>query len=433
MGALTDIIRNRPGALPSASGAASLSVPGTPSMAAWLRGLTLPPTPTSIINGLGFGGGGSVVVPSGIDTSGEAFAGTAPFAVPGGIGGGGGGSGWGNTLSPLMRLFGGPRGTNGAWSGLLGGGTYQSGGMTLPWDFGAPGSPSDTGHALGGFSGLISSFKKMDLGGFTRGVPVGTATAGPNGEPAEGGISGVSGLAGAALSTGGMLLATRGLLGTSRGTWGGVAEGTLGGAMIGFEAGGPLGAAIGAAVGAGIGLGEKLFGVESPEKEAERLIKQIYGVRIDDALGRQIAQLAQQKYGGHISIAVRDPEVRKMVLLYSQATGQKMPMSAATPQSASLAEMAGKLYQQAVYVNGTPNTFQSNLPVLGGYATGNYPAPTSLTLNVGGQSAADLLEGRVARTVTPSYIQDGYSDALSASDGRLQNSAMMQQPGLLIS
>jgi len=33
------------------------------------------------------------------------------------------------------------------------------------------------------------------------------------------------------------------------------------------------------------------------------------------------------------------------LVLCSEATGQKMPLSAATPQSASLAEMGGRLYQ----------------------------------------------------------------------------------------
>jgi hypothetical protein len=131
---------------------------------------------------------------------------------------------------------------------------------------------------------------------------------------------------------------------------------------------------------------------------------------------------------------VRDPDVRKMLMLYSEATGQKMPLSATTPQSASLAETGGKLYQQATYVNGTPYTFQSNLPVLGGYATGTYPSSHStVVLNVNGQSAADLLEGRIANTVTPGFVQSQWSSAAAGSDGRLQNSAVIQQPGLVVS
>ena len=87
---------------------------------------------------------------------------------------------------------------------------------------------------------------------------------------------------------------------------------------------------------------------------------------LNEAMAKQIVSIAQQKYASHVSIAVRDPDVRKMLELYAQGTGQKMPMSATTPHGGSLAEQNGNLYQQASYVNGSPYTFQSSLPVLGG-------------------------------------------------------------------
>ncbi|HZV06994.1 MAG TPA: hypothetical protein VE999_18070, partial [Gemmataceae bacterium] len=208
----------------------------------------------------------------------------------------------------------------------------------------------------------------------------------------------------------GMMLAMNGLFGSSRGTWGGIAQSTAGGALIGEQIGGPLGAAIGAGAGFLAGLGEKLFGVESPENEAIRLVKQLYSINIDMQTAKQIVSIAQQKYAGHVGIAVRDPDVRKMLMLYSQATGQKMPLSAGTPQSASLVEMGGRLYQQATYVNGMPYTFQSNLPVLGGYATGTYPSPGPMMLqvNVQGQGAAQFVAGQV---VTPEFVQAQWSSA----------------------
>ena len=94
--------------------------------------------------------------------------------------------------------------------------------------------------------------------------------------------------------------------------------------------------------------------------------------------------------------------------------------------------MGGKLYQQATYVNGMPYTFQSSLPVAGGYATGTYPTPgpMSLQLNVSGQGAAQFVAGQV---VTPEFVQSQWSSAAAGSNGRLQNSAVIQQPGLVIS
>src|SRR5208337_4706348 len=111
-----------------------------------------------------------------------------------------------------------------------------------------------------------------------------------------------------------------------------------------------LGAAISAGADFLVGLG-KLFGVESPENEARRLIKQLYSISIDNSMAKQIAGIAQQKYAGHVSIAVHDLDVRRMRMLHSEATGQKMPLPATTPQSGSLAEMGRKLYQRATYVN----------------------------------------------------------------------------------
>jgi hypothetical protein len=37
------------------------------------------------------------------------------------------------------------------------------------------------------------------------------------------------------------------------------------------------------------------------------------------------------KYAGHASIAVGDPDVRKMLMLYSGGHGRKMPLSTTTP------------------------------------------------------------------------------------------------------
>ena len=244
----------------------------------------------------------------------------------------------------------------------------------------------------------------------------------------------------------GFMLANAGLLGNRRGSWGGIAEGTGGGALvgagIGMQFGGPEGAAIGAGIGAaaglGIGLAEKALGLLSPEEEAKKQAKSVYGITISTAMANQIVGIAQSKYGGtkkeFIQLAVRDPSTRQMLQLYATGTGQKFPMLASTPQAGSLSESGGKLYQNATYPFGNPYTFQSSLPVAGGFATGQYPSsPGSVTLNVNGQSAADLLEGRIASTVTPGYVQDQYSSALASSNGRLANSAAIQQPGLITS
>jgi hypothetical protein len=349
-------------------------------------------------------------------------------------------------LNPMATVLGG------------GGGVSVGGGVSTSADIptlnhAASGGPGFLGKILGGgqqgaanplsgIQGMLKGFKGVNWGGITR-TParytmdadgnVTAGTVGPDGTTNYGGkITGANGALGAAMGAGGMMLAQQGLLGSIRGTWGGVAMGTAGGAAIGFQQGGPLGAAIGGAAGLLIGVGEKLAGVETPENEAKRLVKQLYAVNIDNAMARQIVSLAQQKYAGHVSIAVRDPDVRKMLELYAQGTGQKMPLSATTPRGGSLAEQGGNLYQQATYQYGVANTFQSPLPVmgLGGGPGGSYPNPggpntsggmgTTIALNINGQP------------ISPEFVADSSMAAQNSSYGRVQQSANLQVPGLMV-
>ncbi|MGA2119665.1 MAG: hypothetical protein ABSH56_33585 [Bryobacteraceae bacterium] len=165
------------------------------------------------------------------------------------------------------------------------------------------------------------------------------------------------GLQGAATSpaagAAGMMLATHGLI-TDAGTWSGALQGAAGGALIGDQIGGPLGAGVGASLGFEVGAIEKLLGVKSPAQKAHDDIKSIYNVSIPTNSGtiKQVVQIAQSQFGGDIAVAVRSPSVRQLVMLYSEATGQKMPLSATTPYAGSLVEQGGKLYQQASYQDG---------------------------------------------------------------------------------
>jgi hypothetical protein len=259
---------------------------------------------------------------------------------------------------------------------------------------------------------------------------------------------------GGAIAGAGLALAAHGLSPSGdAGTLGGTLEGAAGGAAAGFEFGGPMGAAIGAAVGLGIGLGEQAAGVEPKWKEAERLVWNIYKVRIDKAFGQQIVQVAKDKYTSHVSMAVRDPDVRKEVELYAAATGQKLPLSATTPHGASLVEQNGRLFQEATYQYGRAYTQPSNLPILGGFPTSVYPQPYSaastlpimgsvspgggspnltvqhLSLSVGDKGATDFFQGNVA---TPEFVQAQWANAAYASQQRVQNSALMTGESNLI-
>jgi hypothetical protein len=258
----------------------------------------------------------------------------------------------------------------------------------------------------------------------------------------EGKLAGLITSKGAAglMASGGSMLAMAGLLGNRRGTGAGILEGTAGGALAGAGIGTMImpglgtiiGAAAGAVAGFGIGLGEKLAGVESPQHEAIRLVKELYGVKINSSMGDQIVALANSKYGKQVDIAVRDPDTRKMIELYSASTGQKMPLSASTPRGGGLSQQGGTLYQDPSYLYGQAGTYQSNLPVAGGGNPQTIPGPGGVTFKLDGPATTALLSGQVVETANPSFVQSQFSRAQNSSNGRLQNSAMLNEPGLVI-
>ena len=139
-------------------------------------------------------------------------------------------------------------------------------------------------------------------------------------------------------------------------------------------------------------------------------------------------------------MAVRSPSVRQLVMLYSEATGQKMPLSATTPYAGSLVEQGGNLYQQASFQNNAWHMYGSGLPTLGGITGATYPTPggpntaggggaTYLSLNISGADTANFMTGQY---VTPQFVTDQAMAAQASSYGRTQQSANMQLPGLTV-
>jgi hypothetical protein len=327
---------------------------------------------------------------------------------------------------PLPVAFGG--GGSGGWAGL---------GTAVPSAI-LKGGGSGGGSGLGGYASLgtrllqggknflgMGENQMVKLSG-GRGASGGAIWANDTGDFSFGDKMTALGKSPAAAMGGSMLL----MNGLSRGGKLGLAEDTGGGALLGFQIGGPVGALVGAIAGAAAG-GIRML-IETKEEQAKRLAKQLYGVNIDTALANQIVGVAKSKYSGEVQVAIRDPEVRKTIELYAAATGQKMPLSATTPHGASLVEQGGTLYQAPTYQYGNPYTYQSSLPTAGGFSTGQWPStgPMMLQVNVGGEGAGAFVAGKV---VTPEFVQSQWSQAGASSDGRTSNSAMLQQPNLIVS
>jgi hypothetical protein len=310
------------------------------------------------------------------------------WATPGVSGGGpsgyggsaSGGSGYGPAgMADIYNL---PNSPVSAIGGILRngsklGGIFSKGGFgDLKGMFGIQGTPQSVGMYGDTIStGLPTSFKSV-MG--SQAVHAGEAAAGT-------------------------ALFEAGAFGERRGTWAGVGETTAGGAAFGAQFG-PWGAAIGAVAGFGVGIGEKAAGVESKENEAKRLVKQIYGLSINNDMARQIAGIAKQTFGNNVGMAVRSDQVQKLLRLWAETMGKQTALVNLTPHSASLMEAGGKMYQNAVYDNGQAYTYGSQFGTYGGISSQNLPtaspyAGATITLNP--QQTVDLW-----RTGTTQAIAD---------------------------
>lgn len=378
------------------------------------------------------------------------------------------GGGAGTSIFP----FGAPEGGGGTVSGGFGGRQFRqfiTGGPSMGGDYGGGGGgmsmddilslphtsrmgPIYTGGGgggagAGGPAGFSSLFKNLRTSFMPQSYTgLGGEKIYPGGPGASfsdnlGGV--LSSQAAAQLYMGaGLPLAMAGIAGVHRGTAGGTAESMLGGAGVGAGIGTmfmpglgtAIGAGVGAAAGLGIGLGEMLAGVESPRHEAIRLAQSLYRIHISNSAADQVVSIAQQNYGGQVSVAIRSPQVRQMLGLYAAGTGQSnlFPQSMDMPHGASLVESGGRLQQQATYQYGQAFSQSSNLPVYGGVPTQTLGAPggVNLSLNIGGQNAAQFLQGNV---VSPDVVSTQYAAAMNSSNGRVSQALMMSEPGSIAS
>jgi hypothetical protein len=326
--------------------------------------------------------------------------GGTPGFLPGTVGGGGG---WGS----YGTSGGGYSGASGGLLGmLLGGG--RSGG--------------------GGLGGLLASLGGGNGGGgLFGGIKAQLGIGGPNyGSAAEM----ASGLAGLEVPIGAGLM----LSGWSnRGTLAGSLEDIGGGALIGLRYGGPIGAAIGAAAG-GI---EALIGwlVGNPLDKVKSQVKAAYGVRIDDQTAQAILKIAQQSYGGDIALAISSSQVRKMLALYSEATGQGSAAQGISPTMTpyTVAGAGSSAYNIPSTVDGSvAASYGGILPTLG---VGQLPGgsgglsaatPSAVILQLDGPSTVGLLNG-VATTVAPTAVQNAPASTMSGNAA----AARMFSPGLI--
>jgi tape measure domain-containing protein len=292
---------------------------------------------------------------------------------------------------------------------------------------GATGGLMSTAGGLAALSGLFFNSGSIALGG-------GAATT-------AAGIGGIKGaLAGVGTSTAallaGPLLMMAGYKSENKAlkfgltTGGGLLTGLALGAKIG-AIGGPMGAAIGAAIGAGIGLLSMLR--KTPEQKAREAIRFTYGVDVwDKGVLAQVAQTAQSAFGGNYMLAAQSPQIRELIQLWGQMTGQKVGGIPPQAQSLTLTQSGGSLYQQPGFANGMP------MPLIGGgvIAAGTAQnAPLSVVIRLDGAATTDLLRGEAVQAIAenPRAAQSAVLSATRSSAGRREFLSLQLAPGTVTS
>ena len=138
-----------------------------------------------------------------------------------------------------------------------------------------------------------------------------------------------------------------------------------------------------------------------------------------------------------MSMAVRSPEVRELLQLYADSTGQKSNAWLDQIHSASLKQSGGNLYQSATYRNGTGYTYDSYLPTFG--ASGG-TIPTSspggpVTVMVSPGATADLWRTGTAQAISgnPRGVAQASLNGAGQSSARLNSAMTYLSPSTVLS
>jgi len=225
--------------------------------------------------------------------------------------------------------------------------------------------------------------------------------------------------------------------GSERGSLGGVLESTAGGALAGSELlsflpgiGTLAGGLIGGAVGAISGLIGMFFG--GAVQHVKDVIKRSYGISVTDDVARSILQIAQQQFGGSVSLAVSSAQVRQVLSLYAAATGQGSG-NQISPKVVgyNIADLGGQAInlpstidtQSAGAFGGILPSAPVGAPAIAGLGIAS---GSNVVLQLDGAATTSSLSG-VATSVAPGAVAKSYQ----SNSGRLGTYATFAQPGLI--
>jgi hypothetical protein len=290
--------------------------------------------------------------------------------------------------------------------------------------FSLPGAPGGTG----GFAGPVQSVGGANYFGLAQNFlseQLSRLTTRQFFDVDRGFVSldrGIGGTAGnALLGAGGALLG----YGLKRGGKAGIGLSAGGGALIGARFGGPIGAAIGGAAGAAAGLIRSFF--KSATDKAREKIRDVHKVNVRERkILEQVVEVSRSVYGGNLDAAVRGEEITDLIRLYAMSTDQRIGDTLVPARSYGILQSGGGAFLETRPLSGSG--FSGTLQPIQASAA---PRVETLILQVDGQSAAAVLEGRAGAVIqnNPRLVQRSAVEGQKASAGRRESVATQFAPG----
>ncbi len=158
-------------------------------------------------------------------------------------------------------------------------------------------------------------------------------------------------------------------------------------------------------------------------------VKATYGIDISDkGVLNQIADMAKQSFGGNVDMAVQSAEVRDLVELYAQTTGQSTKGMPAKMTPLSMVQTGGSLYE-------APSAASAGLPGSGLVPMGSKASAPPTVINITVPGAKEFFEKETVQVVTgnPKAVQSAAVSATKKNVDRRQMAALQLSPGTIVS
>ena len=211
-------------------------------------------------------------------------------------------------------------------------------------------------------------------------------------------------------------------------------------------AAGPVGWIAAAGIGAAIGLSGLLF--KSPETKIVEKVKSVYGVTLSKQFAKDaLWPLIKQGYGGNIDAGIRSMQVRQLIELYAQTTGQNAKGIVDHAQPSVFSNQNGKFSELPTYFNGSPVMPGDTRSTVGIPQIGNngqyFYTPSGAdganvihtTLQLDAEATQSILQGQAVQVINnqPRLISSATTAGQSLSSTQRSVAAGLMNPTMLTS